>query len=218
MSDVRRDEYRAKYQSRLPLLETLAMRLDQETRASLDGVGHIDRVSFRCKGIGSFLEKVCDRNRSYTNPFNEVEDQVAGRVIVFFLSDIDLVEERLLHGRTFNPVETTIKAPKADDAFGYESRHFICNIPPHMVPDGWTALPDPPTTFELQLRTIMMHAWAEPQHDLGYKGAEDLPVEIRRELAWVAASAWGADQAYYRILTKIGRALSSNASPPRGPT
>lgn len=45
----------------------------------------------------------------------------------------------------------------------------------------------------------MMHAYAEPQHDLSYKAAADLPSEIRRELAWVAASAWGADQAYERV-------------------
>jgi hypothetical protein len=32
-----------------------------------------------------------------------------------------------------------------------------------------------------------------------YKGPADLPKEIRRELAWIAASAWGADHAYKRV-------------------
>jgi len=51
----------------------------------------------------------------------------------------------------------------------------------------------------LQIRTIFMHAYSEPQHDFAYKAAGDLPPNVRRELAWIAASAWGADQAYARV-------------------
>jgi ppGpp synthetase/RelA/SpoT-type nucleotidyltranferase len=60
-----------------------------------------------------------------------------------------------------------------------------------------------PSTFELQIRTLFMHAWAEPQHDMGYKAAQELTREIRRELAWIAASAWGADQAYDRVFQRL---------------
>lgn len=51
-----------------------------------------------------------------------------------------------------------------------------------------------------------MHAWAEPQHDMGYKG--DPGPEVKRELAWIAASAWGAD----RTLNEVARKLSAENS------
>jgi hypothetical protein len=37
------------------------------------------------------------------------------------------------------------------------------------------------STFELQIRTLFMHAYVEPQHDIGSKAARDLPREIRKE-------------------------------------
>lgn len=63
-----------------------------------------------------------------------------------------------------------------------------------------------PETFELQVRTLFMHAWAEPQHNLGYKSPGDLSKEHRRHLAWIAASAWGADRGSRRL----GKRSASN--------
>jgi ppGpp synthetase/RelA/SpoT-type nucleotidyltranferase len=54
----------------------------------------------------------------------------------------------------------------------------------------WGARDDLPSTFELRVRTIFMHAYAEPQHNIGYKAASELPGQVRRELAWIAASAY----------------------------
>ena len=187
------------YEARQPLLEQVKHALEIETREALSGVDHIDRVSFRVKSARSFAAKACDpRNRTvYADPFVEIEDQVAGRVLVFFWSDIESVLSRLKE--TFNEVERTYTRPERDAEFGYESFHLICTIPPQSRPDAWNKREDLPATFELQVRTIFMHAYAEPQHDIGYKGAAELPRDVRRELAWIAASAWGADQAYERV-------------------
>jgi putative GTP pyrophosphokinase len=193
------DNLRARYEARQALLDDLRSRLQQETHDALDGVPHIDRISFRTKGTDSFVEKVHDRRVEppYTDPLVEVEDQVAGRVIVFFLNDLEVVRDKLKG--TFNTVERWHHRPPKDAEFGYESLHLICAIPPQCFPNGWEGRSDVPQTFELQLRTLFMHAYAEPNHDLGYKGAEELMPEQRRELAWVAASAWGADQALNRV-------------------
>ena len=193
------DHLAAAYESRLPLLERLASVLKSETTEALAGLSHIDRVAFRVKAPGSFATKALDpaTEPHYTEPLVEIEDQVAGRVLVFFLSDITPVEERLRN--TFNTVERIHRRPEKDDEFGYESHHLICMIPPQLKPTGWEDREDVPTTFELQLRTLFMHAWAEPQHDLDYKGAAELSREIKRELSWIAASAWGSDQAFDRV-------------------
>ncbi len=187
------------YSARVPVLEAVKTALERETRDALSDTPHIDRIVFRVKDVDQFVVKAADRRTEppYASPLAEIEDQIAGRIIVFFLQDLETVKVRLQG--TFNTVEQTHKRPAKDEEFGYESHHLICMIPPHMVPEGWDSSADFPTTFELQVRTLFMHAWAEPQHDFAYKGTEDLSSDTRRELSWVAASAWGADQAYRRI-------------------
>lgn len=137
----------------------------------------------------------------YSNPLVELEDQVAGRVITFFRDDIPVVRGRLLDW--FGSVEHESKEPAGPSEFGYESDHFVFVIPDHCKPANWGEFDNMPRTFELQLRTLFMHAWAEPQHDLGYKG--DTDDTTKKELAWIAASAWGAD----RTLNEIARRLAN---------
>lgn len=188
------------YLSRIALLEAAKATLERETSEALSDIPHIDRVSFRVKPPESFLAKALDPANSppYSHPLLEIEDQIAGRVIVFFLADLTTVRERL--SRTFSTVEWSRRRPERDAEFGYESDHIICVIPPHLKPEGWSDRDDMPNTFELQIRTVFMHAYAEPQHDIAYKNSADLPASVRKELAWIAASAWGADQAYERVL------------------
>jgi ppGpp synthetase/RelA/SpoT-type nucleotidyltranferase len=195
-----RDELLECYQARTELLNRLAKNLTEETIGVLKELPHVDRISYRVKGAKSFVEKTRDpaNDPAYADPLVEIEDQVAGRVLVFFLSDIEPVLAKL--GGAFTPVESSRRRPKKDEEFGYESHHLICMIPPQAKPEAWNNLKDAPRTFELQVRTLFMHAWAEPQHDLEYKAAKDLPREIRRELFWIAASSWGADQAFARIV------------------
>lgn len=193
------EELRTEFAARHPALEGIAERLEAETKEVLKGMPRIDRISFRAKGIDSFIKKVAKRSgtEAYSSPLSEVEDQVAGRVLVFFCPDVVAVQMRIKE--KFSAIESVRKQPTKDEEFGYESHHLVCQIPPHVLPDGWLSKSDVPKTFELQVRTLFMHAWAEPQHDLSYKAASDLPKEIRRELAWVAASAWGADKAFERV-------------------
>lgn len=40
--------------------------------------------------------------------------------------------------------------------------------------------------FEIQIRSILQHAWAEIEHDLQYKSAEAVPKEVRRRFARLA--------------------------------
>jgi putative GTP pyrophosphokinase len=198
-----RDELTASYEERLPLLEDLASNLDRELRRQLEGVPHIDRVSFRAKTTRSFIDKVRERRVEppYDDPLIEVEDQVAGRIVVFFISDCE--PARLETERVFTPVESIQRRPARYNVFDYESFHAIYSVPPPMKPHGWDERDDLPRTFELQIRTLFQHAYAEPQHDLAYKPETAPTDKVRRELAWVAASSWGADQALERVRAEL---------------
>lgn len=199
MSEV---DYGAAYDERAPLLAELKSTLEGKAGAALDGIKHIDRIAFRVKDRTSFLTKAIATEAGrpkYANPLVELEDQVAGRVITFFRDDIPIVRKGL--EEWFGAVEHEVKEPVGPKEFDYESDHYVFVISEHDKPAGWNDVIDMPTTFEFQVRTLFMHAWAEPQHDLGYKTPNgiELDRETRRELAWVAASAWGADRTLNQV-------------------
>jgi len=187
-----------RYRSRLPLLTSAAANLEREVSDTLTDLRHVDRIGFRTKALEKFVEKALDRGKGYEDPLLEIEDQVAGRILVFFLADIEAVVTKLKG--CFNEVESERREPQSGWEFGYESHHLVCMIPPHVLPPGWNDQDDMPKTFELQVRTLFMHAWAEPQHDLGYKGSSDIPRPVQKEWAWAAAAAWNGDQTIQRVL------------------
>jgi ppGpp synthetase/RelA/SpoT-type nucleotidyltranferase len=201
------------YGLRRPLLQLLADTLETYTKQLLSGLEHIDRVYFRAKDAESFAKKAISTDesgrRKYEFPLEDIEDQVAGRVLLFFRRDIEVVGNVLLGA--FNRAEQVRKAPKQHDAFAYESEHFVFIIPPHVVPGGWAELEGRPTTFEMQVRTLFMHAWAEPEHDISYKAKVALTHEEKRKLAWAASSAWGGDAIFEQVLDSIAaRSRSEN--------
>lgn len=191
------------YAARVGLLQHVAGRLEADLLEHFHEVAHIDRISVRVKGVNSFVEKATIRkiDPPYSHPLAEIEDQVAGRVLVLFTSDLDPTIRRV--AELVNPVEEDHKRPTRYNEFDYESVHGIYAIPPQYLPTNWGEQEDMPKTFELQVRTLFQHAYAEPQHDLGYKADVPLGNEERRELAWIAASAWGADQALDRVREKL---------------
>ena len=209
-----REELRTRYSERLPQLDELREGLATETENILEDLSHIDRISFRVKDPDRFVEKVCERTPpdAYEEPLREVEDQVAGRILVFFRDDLQLVMDAIC--KEFTSVELRRKAPRTTE-FGYESDHSIFVIPPQVQLPGWKDNPTAPATFELQVRTLFQHAWAEPQHDLGYNSKNALSGESQRELAWAAASAWGADQALQRVARRL---IDGSQSDPNQPT
>ena len=67
------------YTARLPLLKTTAGNLEQKVRDDLAQLDHIDRVTFRGKGLDSFVAKVLEPkvDPPYDHPLTEVADRMA---------------------------------------------------------------------------------------------------------------------------------------------
>jgi putative GTP pyrophosphokinase len=193
------------YEARRHLLEEVAAKFEEQMLAAFAGVPHVDRISFRVKSRLSFVRKIekAQRNdRPYASPLNDIEDQVAGRILVFFDDDVDSAVAKVKEVFAV-PLESGQREPAVDAEFGYESYHEIYSIPRWVFPEGWAERDDLPSAFELQVRTLFQHAYAEPQHDVAYKPTTPLTREEKRELAWIAASAWGADQALIRVRKQI---------------
>jgi putative GTP pyrophosphokinase len=195
---------RADYETRLPFLNALGNSLESELSAYLGHLHHVDRITFRAKGVTSFLRKAGERlesgRRKYTYPLEEIEDQVAGRVLVFYRRDIDEVLAAL-EGK-WRKAEQQDRKPREPSRFEYETTHRVCVITPDLYPEGWNAIQSPPTTFELQIRTLAQHAWSEPQHNV-YKARGGLSAAAERKLYWAAASAWGIDSIWEDLNSEL---------------
>jgi len=198
-------QIRGAYEARVGLLQAVARTLETELTGMLAHLPHIDRVYFRTKSVASFMEKAqaMEGGRpKYEHPLEEIEDQIAGRVLVFYRPDIAAVLEAL-EGK-WRKAEQVHRRPVSTSQFDYETTHRICIITPDMCPPEWAQLEEQPTTFELQIRTLAQHAWSEPQHAF-YKNRGGLKESSERKLYWAAASAWGMDSIWEELQQELAQ-------------
>lgn len=156
-------------------------------------------ISYRIKEEESFIEKI-DRKK-YSNPFEEIEDICGIRIICYYKTDVDKIGGII--SSEFNVLESQDKEDLlAADQFGYRSTHFIVKIE-----DSWAEIPNyrklNGLKCEIQVRTVLMHSWAEIQHKLAYKKESFIPEEIKRKLFRISAKLEEADEQFEEIKSKI---------------
>jgi ppGpp synthetase/RelA/SpoT-type nucleotidyltranferase len=100
--------------------------------------------------------------------------------------------------RYFRPIEFKIIVPDSEAEFGYFGKHFILIIPTDIY-DQELPFGSGPRFFELQIKTLFQHAWAEAEHDLAYKPSTSLSIDQKRRVAFTAAQAWGADMIFEEL-------------------
>ncbi len=111
----------------------------------------------------------------------QITDLAGVRVITYFPSTLKEIDEML--SQEFKIVERSDMGAELieEDRFGYQSIHYLVKLTPQRA-----RLPeyDPfaLSIAEIQVRTILQHAWAEIEHDIQYKSASVIPAEIRRLL------------------------------------
>ena len=118
----------------------------------------------------------------------DITDIVGVRVITFYIDDVDKVAsavERLFQVDWENSVDK--RKIHEIDSFGYMSLHYICSM------DGF------PYRFEIQMRTVLQHAWANMNHDTGYKSGVEIPLEYRRSLSRLSGLLELADEQFSEI-------------------
>jgi hypothetical protein len=84
------------------------------------------------------------------------------------------------------------------DRFGYLSLHYVVSLN-----EGRLALPEyrnfDNVKFEIQIRSILQHAWAEIEHDLGYRTENAIPAQLRRRFSRLAGLLELADEEFTQI-------------------
>lgn len=167
----------------------------------LSGTERIDRVQARAKSPSRFMAKAtkeCAGSRKYSDPINQIQDQIGARIVTFYLDDVDAVVSKI--DKYFHSIEKQVIKPESDREFGYFGMHFVVPFPTDILRPEWEAT-HRPDFFELQVKTLFQHAWSEANHDLGYKQLNgDIGPDDHRKMAWASAQAWGADRIFNELI------------------
>lgn len=196
------DELKKSYQECVLVLNEIAIEIKNILLELLSDMPHIDMISTRVKDPERFLEKAKRINKEskkpkYNYPLEEIQDQIGARIVVYYKCDIEPVRKKVLS--EFREVEDRKVEQPDPDRFAYEAHHFICFIP-HDIYCKYEPSID---FFELQISTLFQHAWAQAEHDLGYKSQCELEYDDRKRIALAAAQAWGADIIFDELWNKL---------------
>ena len=151
-------------------------------------------VEHRVKTEKSLAGKL-ERNGDYYNVFDDITDILGCRVVCFLSDEIDRIGKKVEESFVIDWENSSDKrALIKEDTFGYLSLHYICSLP---FGDKW---PDEicGKKFEIQIRTILQHAWSAINHDIGYKSEFGVPREIKRQFARLAGLLELADDEFVR--------------------
>ena len=201
--DPHAQELLAQYQSHLPVFTRMAEVIPEKLKDFFDEAGIIvAAVEYRVKTEKSVAGKLRLKGGKYKDIF-DITDLVGIRVITFYIDDVDKVASVL--ERLFEiDWENSIDKRKAHeiDSFGYLSLHYICRIPESAYSD-----PEHPELnkirFEVQMRTVLQHAWANMNHDTGYKNGIEIPTVYRRNMSRLAGMLELIDDEFSRIRREL---------------
>lgn len=174
------------YDNKAKLYEGFANKIRQLLEEMINGEKiSYNAITCRLKSRDSLAKKI-ELKRDKYNSLKDLTDIAGIRIITFYSDDvnrvIDLIEKEFEVDR-----ENTIDKRQAlePDKFGYCSVHYIVGLSAERLQlreyKQYSGL-----KCEIQVRTVLQHAWAEIEHDLGYKSEIAIPKEIRRNFSRLA--------------------------------
>lgn len=190
------------YAEKAHLYDSLAQSVVQILKSIMksEKISFVD-VPYRIKTKDSCSGKL--KKKSHYTSFEDMTDIAGLRVITLVESDLEKVSKII--AENFN-VHKDDSGDKADllgaDKFGYRSIHFVCDIGQQRVQFPEFSL-FKGLCFEIQIRTALSHAWAEIEHDRGYKLGGELPAHLKRRFNLLSGLLESADLEFNRLSEEI---------------
>ncbi|TIO26789.1 RelA/SpoT domain-containing protein [Mesorhizobium sp.] len=163
----------------------------------------------RTKEEASLLAKAFRRGKPYTDPYNDIEDKVGLRFVVLVSADIKVVERAI----TTCPKWTAMLARDYEEErrqrpyeFDYQSVHYIVRSKDELTFEGVTIAAGTPC--EIQVRTILQHAYSELTHDTIYKPSVQASPDVKRSAAKSMALMEATDDYFMRVREWLDAALA----------
>lgn len=165
-------------------------------------------ITSRIKDERSLRDKLKRKNFKYEN-VDQVTDLIGIRIITYFQCEVETIAAILEEEFDVDKENTINKKDVIEaDRFGYLSLHYVVRMSRDRLrlPEyrGCRTL-----KAEIQIRTILQHAWAEIEHDLGYKNTDMVPQNIRRDFYRLAGLLELADKEFMEIRGTLKKCRSN---------
>ncbi len=165
-------------------------------------------IQSRCKELESFKKKISRPGKYNADPLLEMTDLAGIRVILYYTEDVPLVGKLIQSQFVLDPKSFMDKSDLLEPhEFGYQSKHYVVslretrtNLPEWKGFEGLKA--------EIQVRTVLQHAWAAISHAIDYKNEMDVPKTLRRRLFRLSAVLELGDE-QFSVLRKERKTLTS---------
>lgn len=183
--------------------------------ARLLDASHIEvhSISSRCKDRTSLENKIAKKSK-YTS-LAEITDLAGIRIITHYGDDVDKVARVIGKEFKVDRENTLDKRIATDpDRFGYVSLHYVVSLS-QARSKLLENISIADLKVEIQIRSILQHAWAEIEHDTGYKSEREVPSPIRRKFSRLAGLLELADQEFISIrneLVKYSKRVASEVN------
>jgi putative GTP pyrophosphokinase len=137
-------------------------------------------IAYRIKTFESFWEKI--RLKRYKYPFKQATDLCGIRIVAFFRQDVNEISSIILKEFDIHEVVQTEETQEVD-RFGYRDDKYVVSVKEDWLKSPiYRGLRLHDLIAEIQVRSILTHAWAELSHKLVYKRTEGLPKAIVRDI------------------------------------
>jgi len=153
-------------------------------------------ITSRVKNLPSFEKKI--RSNIRFDP-KDMQDLAGIRVITSLKSDVEKVSAIIQQTFSIDKSRTIDKSKiLGEDKMGYASIQYVAKLPKHreVLEEN---KPFIGLYFEIQVRTILQHAWAEIEHDRVYKNSTNLSTDVRRRFNLVASLLETADNEFQSL-------------------
>lgn len=180
----------------------LASKVEVTIREVLDSKKiNYHSIGSRAKSIDSYTRKAS--KDEHKNPVSEIFDMAGIRIITYTDSDARKVTDIVKETFDINPELSIDKTTElGSDRMGYRSIHCVGTLGKKR-----SDLPENATFkdmyFEIQIRSILQHAWAEFEHDRNYKFAGVLPYAQKRWFSLLAGTLELVDKEFDNLSEEI---------------
>lgn len=197
------------YNVRLELHQRLAGKIQKLLEELLASQGiQFNTVEARVKTCASFLEKASKKSQDgrtskYLEPTTEIRDVVGVRVITYLDSAVDQVCKLIGSEFEVDPNHSVDKdTDLGTDRVGYRSKHFVATLgQSRTLLAEYSEFANVP--FEIQIRSLLQHAWAVMEHDRRFKFPDELPAPLGRQFSLLAGLLEIADQGFNKLVADI---------------
>ncbi len=165
------------------------------------GINYLS-VSGRAKSVASFAAKAArtvDGKPVFADPLVDITDQIGVRVITYLHSDVAAVADLLAEELEVLGDRDLGQETANEGQWGYASRHLLVG------PDGSSAHEGPDRVAQVQIRTVLQHAWAEFEHAIRYKGTipQEKAPDLDRRFTLAAGLLELADREFSMIRDEL---------------